>query len=97
MNDWELPIKTLGDLWQGEMRNVEIVQAGTKSLVTSDPWCLEDLHHEESLCPACYLMTNWTRAKPLQSPVAQSFNEPERECHTAEWGGPMSAKTLYLV
>ena len=67
MNDWELTIKILkrpmtvsGDLWQ--RRNGEIVLAGTKSLVTSDPRTVEDVHYEvntTSLCSSSYSPVTW--------------------------------------
>ena len=43
------------DLWQ--RRNGEIVLAGTKSLLTSDPQSLEDVQYEvntKSLCGSSY-------------------------------------------
>ena len=81
MNDWELTIKILKrpmtvrwDLWQ--RRNGEIVLAGTKSLLTSDPRTLEDVHYEvntKSLCSSSYsLVTWWQTGGELNSSVSQS-------------------------
>ena len=79
MNDWELTIKILKrpmtvsrDLWQ--RRNGEIVLAGTKSLLISDPQSLEDVQYEvntKSLCGSSYsLVTWWQTGAELNSSVS---------------------------